>query len=116
MGLFDWLRRKPPEPVVWHIYTEGGDIVAFDGKQTYRAPRSSARNVRIVPPGGHQQGAAGMVGYQVAIACVDGDVPVGKPTPDWRPARELAQKLCETGEIPLDELTERMFSRVGTIN
>jgi hypothetical protein len=116
VGLFDWLRRKPPEPVVWRIYLDGGDLVADNGKATFKVPRARARAVRIVPPGGHQQGAGGTPGYQVAVACVDSDIPVGKPTLDWRPARELADQLCTTAELPLDELTERMFSRIGTIN
>jgi hypothetical protein len=32
---------------------------------------------------------------------------------DWRPARDLARQVCEAAELPLHELTERMFSRVG---
>jgi hypothetical protein len=42
-----------------------------------------------------------------------GDVLVGKPQSDWRPARELARLVCEQAGLPLDELTEKLFSRVG---
>jgi hypothetical protein len=74
---------------------------------------AGARKVRIVPlTGGNPHGGIGQ-GYQVAIQRVDGDAAVGKPTHDWQPARALARQLCETGELPLDELTERMFSKVG---
>jgi hypothetical protein len=32
---------------------------------------------------------------------------------DWRLARDLAQLVCEQAALPLDELTQKMFSRVG---
>ena len=114
MGLFDWLKRTPPPPLVWHVYREGGDVVAEDGRGgSYRVPLSGARSVRIVPlTGGNPHGGSGM-GYQVAIERVDGDAPIGKPTRDWRPARDLARQLCDASELPLHELTERMFSQVG---
>ena len=52
-------------------------------------------------------------GWQVALGRADGDLLLGKPLADWQTARELARLVCERTELPLDELTERMFSRVG---
>jgi hypothetical protein len=49
----------------------------------------------------------------VALARADGDVLIGAAMADWRPARELARLLCDRTELPLDELTQKMFSRVG---
>jgi len=49
----------------------------------------------------------------VALAHPGGDVLLGKPMADWRPARELARLVCARTELPLDELTQKMFSRVG---
>jgi hypothetical protein len=119
VGLFDWLRRKrePAPPLVWHVFRDGQDIVADDGHGgSYRVALFRARGVRIVPlTGGNPHGGAGR-GYQVAIQRDDGDAPVGKPMSDWRPARELAQQLCDTADLQLDELTQRMFSQVGQFN
>jgi hypothetical protein len=100
--------------VEWHVYREGADIVAdAGGGKTYRASLVGAHSVRVVPlTGANPHGPSG--GYQVAMAYEDGDAPVGQPTGDWRAARELAKQLCEATELPLDEMTERMFSRVGT--
>ena len=55
----------------------------------------------------------GSGGWQVALGRSDGDVLLGKPLADWQTARELARLVCEQTELPLDELTQRMFSRVG---
>jgi hypothetical protein len=38
---------------------------------------------------------------------------MGNPLSDWQSARDLAFQVCEKAELPLDELTQRMFSRVG---
>jgi hypothetical protein len=118
VGLFDWLgtgRRDEPVPsVAWHVYREAGDIVAEDGHGARtRVPLSGARSIRVVPltGGNHHRDSRG--GWQVALSRAEGDVLVGKPVADWRAARQLAQLLCETSELPLDELTEKMFSRVG---
>ena len=62
--------------------------------------------------GGNQHAHIGS-GWQVALARPDGDVVLGKPMSDWRLARDLAQLVCEQTELPLDELTQKMFSRVG---
>ncbi|HEY3064034.1 MAG TPA: hypothetical protein VGL99_34110 [Chloroflexota bacterium] len=116
MSLFDWLRRKrePAPPLVWHVYRDAHDIVAEDGRGgSYRVALSGARGVRIVPlTGGNPHAGVGQ-GYQVAIQRVDGDAAVGKPMLDWRLARELAHQLCDTADLQLDELTQRMFSQVG---
>ena len=94
--------------------TEGGEVVVRDsqGKES-RYPRSGARSVRVVPlTGGDHHSRAG-AGWQVTLRRDDGDVLVGKPQADWRAARALAQQLCEQAQLPLDELTERLFSQVG---
>jgi hypothetical protein len=54
-----------------------------------------------------------MGGYQVALSHSAGDAPIGKPIQDWRVARDLAQRVCASADLELDEMTERMFSRVG---
>jgi hypothetical protein len=102
-------------PVVWNVYQEGHEIVAEDGRGgLFRASLDGARSVRIVPlTGGNQHTDARAGGWQVALAHAGGDVRLGKPMADWRPARELARLVCARTELPLDELTERMFSRVG---
>ncbi|MCA1644603.1 MAG: hypothetical protein LC797_03740, partial [Chloroflexi bacterium] len=74
-------------------------------------------SVRIVPLTGgnhHASSGDGQCGrWQVAIAHAGGDVLLGQPLADWRPARELANLVCARAELPLDELTQKMFSRVG---
>jgi hypothetical protein len=118
VALFDWLRRSGRQadpPATWNVYREGGDLVAEDGRgSVFRASLNGARSVRIVPltGGNHHAGARGG-GWQVALAHATGDVPLGKPLADWRPARELAQQVCARAELPLDDLTAKMFSRVG---
>jgi hypothetical protein len=116
VGIFDWLRRgqrAAEPPPAWQVRTESGDVVAEDGRgKTYRVPLVGARAVRVVPLTGgnvHQHGA----GWQVALQRDDGDLLVGTALADWRVARDLAQQVCGATELPLDELTERLFSRVG---
>jgi hypothetical protein len=118
--LFDWFRRRgsgrPPEGASaarWTVHLDGGEVVAEDGRGAiYRAAITGARGVRIVPltAGNHHVQSSG---WQVALARSDGDLLLGKPLPDWQSARELARQVCEQTQLPLDELTERMFSRVG---
>jgi hypothetical protein len=117
VGLFDWLtrrRREPDPPQTWNVYRDSGDIVVEDGRGgSFRASIVGTRSVRVVPltSGNHHVGAGG--GWQVALARADGDVLIGAAMADWRPARELARLLCDRTELPLDELTQKMFSRVG---
>jgi hypothetical protein len=122
VGLFDWLgmgrqgrRADGAEPATaWHVYRDGGDIVAQDGRGgDVRAALAGARSVRIVPLTGGNQHAHLRNGWQVALARPDGDVLLGKPVADWRSARDLAQLVCDQAALPLDELTQKMFSRVG---
>ena len=42
-----------------------------------------------------------------------GSDPMPEQTEAWESARELASMVCDTARLPLDELTEKMFSRVG---
>jgi hypothetical protein len=116
VALFDWLRRsgwQAAPPVVWNVYREGRQVVADDGRGgVFRASLDGARSVRIVPLTGGNHHTRGS-GWQVALAHPSGDELLGKPTADWRMARELARLVCVQTELPLDELTEKMFSRVG---
>jgi hypothetical protein len=118
VGLFDWLgKRRPSESVAsvgWHVYREAGEVVAEDDRGgTTRVALSGARNIRVVPLAGGNHHGDVRGGWQVAVSRAEGDVLVGKPMADWRSARHLAQLLCEQTELPLDELTAKMFSRVG---
>lgn len=118
MALFDWLRRSGRQgapPLVWNVYREGGEVVAEDGRGgIFRASLDGARSVRIVPlTGGNHHPQSGGSVWQVALAHANGDMLLGKPMTDWRVARELARQVCARAELPLDELTEKMFSRVG---
>ena len=89
-------------------------MVAEDGRgAANRAPTAGVRSVRVVPLTGGDHHARAGAGWQVALARADGDVLLGKPMPDWASARELARLVCDTAGLPLDELTEKMFSRVG---
>jgi hypothetical protein len=99
---------------VWHVRREDGHVVAEDSRgRSYRFEIAGARSVRVVPlTGGNPHGGAGQ-GFQVAVRRDEGDVLIGAASLDWRAARELARQLCETAELPLDELTQRLFSRVG---
>jgi hypothetical protein len=50
----------------------------------------------------------------VTLSEAAGDTLVGKPMADWRTAQVLARLVCEKTDLPLDDLTERLFSRVGS--
>lgn len=118
MALFDWIRRGPratPVPIVWTVALngDGAELVVEDGRgMRVRVRVRGARNVRVVPLGSGSH-HAGTTGWQVALARADGDLLVGKPLDDWQSARELARLVCERTALPLDELSERLFSRVG---
>jgi hypothetical protein len=121
VGLFDWIGRRggggtgqADQPAAWHVYLDGADVVAEDGRgAAYRAPLAGARSVRVVPLTGGDHHARSRGGWQVALALADGDVLLGKPLSDWQAARDLARQVCQITELPLDELTEKLFSRVG---
>jgi hypothetical protein len=88
--------------------------VVEDGRgSVVRAALRGARGVRVVPLRAGQSHTDLRSGWQVALAHTDGDALVGKPLADWRSAQDLARTICDTTELPLDELTEKMFSRVG---
>jgi hypothetical protein len=115
---FDWFKRGRQErqdggPLAWRVYLDAGDVVAEDGRGgVRRAPLGFVRSVRVVPltAGNHHVQSSG---WQVTLARSDGDVLLGNPLSDWQAARELARLVCQQTELPLDELTQRMFSRVG---
>ncbi len=121
MGLFDWLdpghwrRREDSTPVVWQVVRDGDQLTVEDGRgASHRASMSGARFVRVVPLTGVQSHVVAQTrGWQVALSRPEGDVLVGVPMADWRAAWDLARLLCERTELPLDETTEKMFSRVG---
>jgi hypothetical protein len=120
MGALDWLRRlrmPPPDPSTWEVRHEGGRIVVADGKKEYAFSPGAARAIRVVPLGvgpGHGHSQAGS-GWQVAVHHDRGDVPIGRPLADWRAARDFAHRLCAASGLSVDELTERLFSRVGQV-
>jgi hypothetical protein len=96
------------------VYLEGGEVIADDGRgRTRRAALNGAKTVRVVPLGGGDHHAHTVGGWQVTLARSEGDVLFGEPLSNWQAARELARLVCERTELPLDELTQRMFSRVG---
>jgi hypothetical protein len=124
VGLFDWLTGRRGQPAsttpeatnAWSLVCDADEVVIEDGRgASFRVPLPRARRVRVVPltGGTRHRGAGG--GWQVALARAEGDVLVGPPTADWRRAREVAQVLCAKTELPMDELTQRMFSRVGQL-
>jgi hypothetical protein len=117
VGLFDWLSRPPGQPdapSVWHVHREGDEVVVEDGRGAeFRASVNGARGVRVVPLRAGQNNTDLRSGWQVALAHSDGDALVGQPMADWRSAHELAKTICATTGLPFDELTEKMFSRVG---
>ena len=125
MGLFDWLggnRRSDrgdafnhAEPVVWRVVREGEELAVQDDRgAAYRVPLAHAQSVRVVPAKGFDRHVVAQGGgWQVTLARAEGDVLVGAPQADWRPAWDLARLICDRASLPMDELTERMFSRVG---
>jgi hypothetical protein len=123
VSLFDWLRRgrrgADPDPLSggkggWQVRVEGPEVVAEDGRGgSRRAVLIAARSVRVVPLTGGDHHASGR-GWQVTLSRPEGDVLLGGALPDWQSARDLAQQVCERTQLPLDQLTQRLFSRVGS--
>jgi hypothetical protein len=121
MGVFDWFRRgssvRTETTRDWQVWVEDDAVVVTDRDrdQTFgRALLAGARAVRVVPltRGTHHASAHG---WQVCLARGDGDVLVGAPLPDWQSAHVLAQRICSVSKLPMDEMTEKLFSRVGRV-
>jgi hypothetical protein len=114
--LFDWFRRSPPPaaPDSWQVRVEDDSLVIENqrGDVFAHTTLTGAGSVRVVPltRGTHHAAASG---WQVALRCADGDVLVGQPLSDWQSARDLARLVCHETRLPMDELTEALFSRVG---
>lgn len=114
MSPFGWPGRSRPEPLTWRVARESDSLYVEPSRgQPLRLPLAGVRAVRIVPltGGDHHMQARG--GWQVTLQRPDGDVLVGASLQDWQQARALAQQVCDAANLPLDELTARMFSRVG---
>jgi hypothetical protein len=121
VGIREWFGRgkrqggpQSAPTLDWHVQREAGEVVVDDGRgKPARYPVTFARSVRVVPlTGGNPHGGSGH-GWQVTLSSGDGDVLVGTPLSDWRSARALADQLCQATDLPLDELTQRLFSQVG---
>ena len=122
MALFDWVRRRPTagpkaddEP--WQVRVDGGLLLieSARGDAIFHATFDGARSVRVVPlsGGSHHVHASG---WQVTLARGNGDVLVGPALGSWQRAYALAREICAATRLPMDELTERLFSRVGGMN
>jgi hypothetical protein len=96
------------------VRVEDGVLVieTLRGDPFAHVPLLGARSVRVVPltRGTHHASASG---WQVALASAGGDALVGQPLGDWQSARELARLVCQETKLPMDPLTEALFSRVG---
>jgi hypothetical protein len=118
VALFDWIPRPRSGPAQddepWKISVDGGLLLieTSRGETVFHASTTGARAVRVVPlsRGSHHVSASG---WQVALARGDGDVLLGPPLPSWQRAREVAHQVSEETSLPMDDLTERLFSRVG---
>ena len=125
MGLFDWLggnrRSDRPggssgaAPIVWRVARDGDLLAVEDGRgAVYRVPLAEARSVRVVQARAFDPHVvAQRGGWQVTLARPEGDVLVGAAQADWRAAWDLARLVCDRATLPMDELNQRMFSRVG---
>jgi len=99
---------------VW-VEDEAVVVAEHERDQTFaRAMLAGARSVRVVPltRGTHHASANG---WQVCLTQPDGDVLIGAPLPGWQDARDLAQRVCKASRLPMDETTQKLFSRVGRI-
>ncbi len=119
--LFDWIRRPRSGPdeddVTWDVRVDGGLLLieSSQGETVFHAATAGAVCVRVVPlsRGSHHVSASG---WQVALGRGDGDILLGKPLSSWRRARDLARAVSEKTALPIDELTQRLFSRVGSLD
>jgi hypothetical protein len=117
--LFDWFRRSPPPPAAhddWQVRVEDDSLVIENqrGDVFAHTRLTGSHSVRVVPlTRGTQHASAS--GWQVALACAGGDVLIGRPLGDWQSARDLARLICQKTGLPMDALTEALFSRVGKI-
>jgi hypothetical protein len=112
---FSWPPGPQHDPLTWHVVREGNALYVEPSRgQPIRLPLESVGAVRIVPltsGNHHMQQTRGR--WQVALQRADGDVLVGGALSDWQAARQLAQQVCDATGLSLDELSQRMFSRVG---
>lgn len=103
--------------MTWQVRADGLLLLieSSAGQTVFHAGFEGARSVRVVPlsRGSHHVHASG---WQVTLARGDGDILLGPPLASWQSARMLAQQVCEATHLPMDELTQRLFSRVGGIN
>jgi hypothetical protein len=119
--LFDWIPRPRSsagqDDPTWHVRADGRLLLieSSRGDTVFHAAFDGARSVRVVPlsRGSHHVQASG---WQVTLARADGDLLLGPPLASWQNARSLARQVCEATRLPLDQLTERLFSRVGAID
>ncbi|MBV9323285.1 MAG: hypothetical protein JO352_05810 [Chloroflexi bacterium] len=122
MALFDWVGRRRasgsgPNEAGREVRVDGGLLLieSAQGETLVSVRLDAARSVRVVPlsGGSHHVQASG---WQVTLARADGDVLLGPPLASWQAAREFARQVCTATRLPLDELTERLFSRVGRLD
>jgi hypothetical protein len=121
VALFDWLTRgrrrvTSAAAVTWDVSVSSELLLVHSSRgETIQAPLGGARSVRVVPlsRGSHHSAASG---WQVTLARPEGDVLVGKPLAEWQSAHALARAVCDRTGLPMDPLTERLFSQVGRIN
>jgi hypothetical protein len=115
---FDFLRGSRASPRQddgdWQVRVDGGLLLieSSHGETIFHANFEGARWVRVVPlsGGSHHVHASG---WQVTLSRGEGDVLLGPPLASWQSARELARNVCGATHLPMDELTERLFSRVS---
>jgi len=124
MSLFDFLRpRRPPRPggssddLTWQVHADG-DLLLIEssrGGTIFHARVEGARAVRVVPlsRGSHHVSAGG---WQVTLERGDGDVLLGPSLTSWQSAHALAKQVCDATQLPMDDLTRRLFSRVGGLD
>ena len=94
------------------MHLQGPVLLAASSRgERFEVPILGARTVRVVPlsRGSHHASASG---WQVTLSRPEGDVLLGPPLADWQSAHTLARCICAETRLPMDELTQRLFSRV----